>query len=1438
VVVRLRLDETPPALDGALDAAGATAYLAAVRASFDVASADVRATLAAEARAGRVTRVDDLWLADALAITATPDVVARLAARPEVRLIAPEPMLAPEPGVAPDKGPRGSHDGATGDDVTGYSAPPNRSPLDPDGAAAEWGVRLIHADDVWRRLGVDGTGVTIGVVDTGVDYHHPLLQARFRGHVGDGRPQLDGNWWCHGGDPFCGRGARYPVDGEGHGTHVVGSALSGDGIGVAPGARWIAARACSVQVCPFSWIVGAVEWLVGLTADRRPDVVNFSLGTTNPIEILLFQPLFNRLAATDIVVVAATGNSRDQLQAPAAFTGTIGVGAVTPERDVWPSSGRGLSPWNEVKPDVVAPGAGITSTWPGGGLQRLTGTSMATPHVAGVAALLLQARPDLTPAEVKAVLTRTATPLNGGRVDPDSGWGLVNAYAAVASVTDAGTLSGRVARAADGGAIPWARVVVADELGNPMSEAPVNPADGRFAVDLHPGRYLIVAKAFGFHDKTLRVTIEEKVTVSHDFALEFAEPMGIFAGRLFDAATGAPLDGELRLEGVPFTIASDETSGFSQRLPPQVYNVRIVRFGYRVKADTVKISPGETTSVIYQLEPAPKILLVDGDAWNYGNTLDFYRASLDRLGYVFHEHHVTDQRAGAGKPGGPPAAAALAPYDIVIWSSALGSLNVVRAANDVLAYLDGGGRLLLSGQDILCYDAGRDVGSFPCEPNALPHPYIGQKLGLRVVSDQTSSRTVVGTPGGPLAGITLTLNGGDSLDNQATPDVLAVTDAVHGRQIATYGDGQGAAALVDTCVQHRALVLGFGFEGIAGAARRDQVMARVIDALVAPPRAHGVYARPAVDTWSRPAGATADYTVTLFNTGTAETHYALALEGAKWPAELWEGGLVRPLAGPLRLGGCDQTLFVVRVRVPPATSRGASDTIRLRVRAEENGAEQVLALTTRTPSPVLLVDGDYDRQSEARYHDALRAAGVGFDTWELGLFKINPPVPTTRTLAEYPAVVWFTGYDVLRPDGSLNRESQRVLADYLGAGGRLLLSSEDFLRHWGQTPYRDDRLFHRDYLGVGSYADDGGAAHAGPMSGADGSVLAGLAGCRLPARDTDLDVSDRVTPLADRSVRAALFDVYDQPVATQVESTSGFKTLFLALDAGLLDPTCADAVVARAMDWFSPFSGSQLALVDAQGQVETRRAFAGGDTVRLRLQVANGGPRAVGDAGVVWALPPGGSLVTPTIPAGGWAWDAAARTLAWRGRLERFEALAATVDYALDRDLPAGADMVATAEVGGEGITVTRRAAWHVNAADLSGSSKSVPDPQRDRRYGETAKFVVNVTNRGTRPAEWFVVTDTLPVGLTLVADSLFVEQGEARVAAPGMVLWRGPSLPPHGTATLSYLARVTTRAGGWLRNEAVLVDDAGTRLALSAAVFARPQLVFPWLGWERDLDP
>jgi subtilisin family serine protease len=321
-------------------------------------------------------------------------------------------------------------------------------------ASPQWNITAIGANRVWSELGITGSGVVVGTSDSGVDGMHPALRAGFRGG--------DDSWW----DPWTGSTA--PTDTGFHGTHTLGSAVGRDNIGVAPGAQWMGcvnlgrnmgnpARyldCLQFMLAPFP--AGGDPFADG-NPDRAPDVLTNSWGCP-PLEgcdLGSLRPAVDALTSAGLFFVAAAGNTGDRCGSvddpPAPYASALTVGAVDDTRTLTQFSSRGPTPDGLTKPDLVAPGDEVLSAMPGGGYARESGTSMATPHVAGVVALMWSANPALVGdvARTRAILrdTATAAKTGAGAQSPSQacgssedlvGAGLVDAYAAVRAARAAG----------------------------------------------------------------------------------------------------------------------------------------------------------------------------------------------------------------------------------------------------------------------------------------------------------------------------------------------------------------------------------------------------------------------------------------------------------------------------------------------------------------------------------------------------------------------------------------------------------------------------------------------------------------------------------------------------------------------------------------------------------------------------------------------------------------------------------------------------------------------------------------------------------------------------------------------------------------------------------------------------------------------------------------
>ena len=310
--------------------------------------------------------------------------------------------------------------------------------------APEWGVAKIGAPAAWSR-GIDGTGVTIGVVDTGLDADHPAIKGHYRGTNADGTQSNDYNWF----DPL--NHAAKPFDDGEHGTHVGGTSAGGtDGhqIGVAPGAKLIAAKAINGAGYNTSdATLKALQWMLAPTRTdgtapdptKGADVINNSWGSANPDD--LFLESFNALKAAGIEVVSAAGNEgprEGSVSAPGSYPGFLSVAASNARDGIASFSSRGPSKFakpEDMVPNVAAPGANVMSSIPGGKYEGMSGTSMASPHVAGAVALLLQANPQATHDQIVKALESTATDIDRPGPDTAAGYGRINVNAAIDQVT-------------------------------------------------------------------------------------------------------------------------------------------------------------------------------------------------------------------------------------------------------------------------------------------------------------------------------------------------------------------------------------------------------------------------------------------------------------------------------------------------------------------------------------------------------------------------------------------------------------------------------------------------------------------------------------------------------------------------------------------------------------------------------------------------------------------------------------------------------------------------------------------------------------------------------------------------------------------------------------------------------------------------------------------
>lgn len=292
-----------------------------------------------------------------------------------------------------------------------------------------WGLLRIGVPQLRKEFPeINGSGIRVGILDTGIQNKHPELPQTilFKDFV---------------------NGIKLPYDDHGHGTHVAGT-ISGKQVGIAPNVKLIVGKIFGAAGSGSdSTILSAMQWMFdpdnNSATNDFPQLVSNSWGgelfpeiiTYDVAEFLPYQLALQTWIHGGIIPVFAAGNSGSHPNGfPGGLPEPIAVGALDPADVIAEFSSRGPNIWkmgnmvlSVMKPDISAPGVEVTSAFPGNRYATWSGTSMATPHVSGTIALMLQANPKLNFAAVKDVLLRSSE----RKADTSFGYGILNAYEAV-----------------------------------------------------------------------------------------------------------------------------------------------------------------------------------------------------------------------------------------------------------------------------------------------------------------------------------------------------------------------------------------------------------------------------------------------------------------------------------------------------------------------------------------------------------------------------------------------------------------------------------------------------------------------------------------------------------------------------------------------------------------------------------------------------------------------------------------------------------------------------------------------------------------------------------------------------------------------------------------------------------------------------------------------
>ncbi|MBN1179644.1 MAG: S8 family serine peptidase [Anaerolineae bacterium] len=1362
VIVEMREQADPQALTGgarSVDEARAR-LVAGLQSRAAASQAALRAYLDRGRAAGEVAAYTPFWIVNAVAVQAHPSAVRHLADLSGVAVVRLDHYRQWIPT---------SFQPAISNLQSANLQPANLQP-------AEWNIARVHAPQVWSSLNVSGTGTVVAGMDTGVDWLHPALQTNYRGYTPHGLVNHDGNWF----DAVS--GSLYPVDGYGHGTHTLGTAVGQGGIGVAPGAQWIAARVFNSSGGAYdSWIHAGFEWLLAPGGDpsHAPDVVNCSWGSSYSF-LTTFQPDLQALRTAGILPVFSNGNSgpgEETVGSPASLPEAFAVGAIDSYDLVASFSSRGPSPWGEIRPHVVAPGVGVLSSYPGGVYVTANGTSMAAPHVTGIAALLHSVDPTLSIEQMAALMIGTAEPLGDPVPNNDAGWGIVDAFEAVARLTHPGFITGTVRQQGSGAPIPGA-TVAAVAHGGPGSGSTTTDAAGAYLLALKPSVYDVTASAFGHSPHTVfGVTVTTNTVAAVNVSLT-PLPSGALRATAFDAETGEPVTATLSVLDTPL---SADAAAYTFTLPAGAYVLQARALGYRVVTATVTVAANEVATAALALPSAPTLLLVDSGGWYYGSEIGYYRQALDDLALAYDEWPIL------ALPGYLPAAADLLPYDVVVWSAPRDAPAFIGAEEAIVEYLSAGGRLFLSGQDIGFLDGGMQFAD-----------YYPQYLKATWVDDSSGIWTLTGAPGDLFEGITVDIAGTGGADNQLYPDEIAVIEPDYAAPVFYYQDDGCGGIRVGTCLDYRTIYLSFGFEAMADRAARSVVLARSLDWLVAPLPDAGLELSPQTQAAIGLPGTVVTHTVRVRHVGEGglTDTVTLSLSGVEWPTEIE--------TTELTLGACTSSTVRVTVTIPAGAGWDARDAITLTAQSTLSPTlNEAALLLSKAPAPVLLVDDDRWYEQVEKYHAALSAAEIPYDDWQvcpaLGACQDNSP--PLDVLQRYPIVVWWTGYDWYRPVTAAEAET---LEAYLAGGGRLLFSGQDFLYY-----HYEDALA-QEFFGVLTYTEGvtSTLAHGVPQH----PISSGMGPWALDF--PYLNWSDGVAPTPGTAV---VFRDQNRAGIALARRSGDYATAFFAFPFETLPEPVRPAVAASTVGWLSWLGGSTFAA--------DREVVSSGGVVTYTAALRNDGPEPVtasfsNTLPLTLTLAPG-SLTGPA------TYDGPSRRVAWTGAVGPGAPVTITYRVTAAGGLAVGTPIANPARIGLEDhhIRFDRAAVVRIGTPDLAPSMLWVSPPAG--LPGTAVTGTLALVNVGLSDALTATAVHLLPAGLEVISGSLRWEGGGAAAAVTGTVVWSG-TLGVGAGVTLSYqMTLPTALAPRPLYGVAFLEDGAGGAWERATWAWVEPAWVF-----------
>ncbi len=562
---------------------------------------------------GKMTGYTAYWIENLFVIQAEKQFIESLRPRGDVRFVTenfrPE-LIAPQ-----------QRDFKPGYD---YRRERDRNPLDTRFVSP--GIEAVGARRIVEELGITGNGVLMANCDTGVDGAHPALASRW---AGLNRP------WYHCWKDDLALGETFPADHYGHGTHVMGTecglgitGVDSQWVGCAINAEWMCTNAINQGVSGNfdNDIISDYQWFADPdsnvnTMEDVPDVIQNSWGVFTGLGYAQCFDLWNTFimnceAAGPVVTWSAGNESTSGLRSPAIYSinahQIFSVGAVdatnfAPPYPLAGFSSQGPTPCapavpNDIKPEISAPGVDVYSSIPGGGYDgSWSGTSMAGPHVAGIAGLMREACPNCDHITIKDAIMNNAIDYGVAGEDNQYGHGFIDGYAAVVAVSNLGRIGGFVTNLNNG--LPLQGALVQNL--SPLASTTLTDANGEYYLALQEGTHNVQYSKFGFISQTINgLSVVEGDTTYQNVALAEA-PQGTVSGTVTDCFGNPAVGATVTVLNTPVPPAFTDGTGFySITLPQGTYDMTAFGAGCgTAQVDDVVIGASTTQNFTLPADP-------------------------------------------------------------------------------------------------------------------------------------------------------------------------------------------------------------------------------------------------------------------------------------------------------------------------------------------------------------------------------------------------------------------------------------------------------------------------------------------------------------------------------------------------------------------------------------------------------------------------------------------------------------------------------------------------------------------------------------------------------------------------------------------------------------------------------------------------------------------